>query len=298
MIYQILKKHFSHSSDINNDDMLANAFKVDFSTQAFCCYRHGFSPLKTYTNDCGWGCTIRSYQMLIGKTLLSLPDQIKEKFILENNFNDVLCHFLIDDPAAPFSIHNIVKHGEKYGKTAGEWFTPSEAVRAGMDCFDQDKSHWKFSELFDMSLVPYVKDDPIFPHLIIFTSRLCPNVMDDEGEKTLVNYFNHPACIGIVGGKKSSSFFFFAMNEKHELFYLDPHELRETTDNSFTFSGTLKDPIPVKDIDPSMSMGFLVYNEKEQQTVLSDFKQLFSTIPTHFEHSLQTFEEDEFCVLE
>ena len=132
----------------------------------YISYRNNYKPqinIKNnteYTSDCGWGCMIRSSQMLFAKILFEIfkykyeINNEKEKetllkyiipFFMDNNLNITgeyymymenyltkLINFsqaknlgiITIDP--PFSIHKICILGEIYNRTCGEWFSDFE----------------------------------------------------------------------------------------------------------------------------------------------------------------------------
>jgi cysteine protease ATG4 len=133
-------------------------FNKKFSKIIYISYRSKYKPQlniknnKTFTSDCGWGCMIRSSQMILCRALykiLKYKYKIKENliyhvipFIMDKNLDiikykyfgmDTYIKKLNDlgkkdiiaiDP--PFSIHKIVILGEKFGRTSGEWFSDFE----------------------------------------------------------------------------------------------------------------------------------------------------------------------------
>ena len=124
----------------------------------YVSYRSKFKPQintkndKTFTSDCGWGCMIRSSQMIVCRALYKI---FKYNYKLEGNILNHIIPFVMDknldiinnkyigmdsyidklkeygkkdiieiDP--PFSIHKIVILGENFGRTSGEWFSDFE----------------------------------------------------------------------------------------------------------------------------------------------------------------------------
>ena len=133
-------------------------FNQKFAKIIYVSYRSKFNPQiniknnKTFTSDCGWGCMIRSSQMILCRALYKI---FKYKYKIEENLIFHVIPFVMDknldiinnkyfgmdaymkklndigkkdiiaiDP--PFSIHKIVILGEKFGRTTGEWFSDFE----------------------------------------------------------------------------------------------------------------------------------------------------------------------------
>ncbi|KID92546.1 ATG4 protein [Metarhizium guizhouense ARSEF 977] len=83
-----------------------------------------------FTSDSGWGCMIRSGQSLLANAMAVLDlGRDWRRGMLPDRERRLLALFA-DDPRAPYSIHNFVRHGEKYcSKYPGEWFGPSATAR-------------------------------------------------------------------------------------------------------------------------------------------------------------------------
>jgi hypothetical protein len=105
-------------------------FLNDFQTRIWCSYRSGFPPIikQTYTNDGGWGCMLRSGQMLLANCMLihELGRDWRISMIENGDwqrYSQIVTRFL-DSPTAPFSIHKIALQGMQFDKQVGEWFGP------------------------------------------------------------------------------------------------------------------------------------------------------------------------------
>lgn len=77
-------------------------------------YRKGFEPLKSSssTSDAGWGCMIRTGQMLLHEA------------IRRHTGGEKRVDLFLDRPEAPFGIHRISEAGLSLGKRPGEWYGP------------------------------------------------------------------------------------------------------------------------------------------------------------------------------
>lgn len=132
--------YYSKMSDsINLDDersLNLNAyekFKKDFCSRICFTYRTGFPPLlnTNLTTDRGWGCMIRSGQMIFAQALqmhlldrnwrwnASTTDDLLHRKIIEW-FADIP-----DKSISPFSIHEIIRVGSNFDKKPGSWFGPT-----------------------------------------------------------------------------------------------------------------------------------------------------------------------------
>ncbi|RXG67668.1 Cysteine protease ATG4C [Armadillidium vulgare] len=109
-------------------------FKRDFSSLSWFTYRRKFPPLpeSNLTTDCGWGCMIRSGQMMMftGLRRHFLPSDWsfeEEKNDFQSDIYKRLMKFFCDDPSpkCPFSLHNLILAGHKMKKKAGCWYGPS-----------------------------------------------------------------------------------------------------------------------------------------------------------------------------
>lgn len=114
-----------------------DGFRRDFGSRLWMTYRREFPILNgsNYTSDCGWGCMLRSGQMLLAQALLCHflgrswrwdPDSQ-----LHTTHEDLVHRKIVrwfgDTPSknSPFSIHTLVTIGLDAGKKAGDWYGPA-----------------------------------------------------------------------------------------------------------------------------------------------------------------------------
>jgi cysteine protease ATG4 len=149
---QIFHKKFQKNETFQNYRNKLNSF-------IYLSYRKNFNKIKSYrtknffTSDCGWGCMIRSSQMILARAIFKIlktqgiKDKIERKIktiqyfldnpipkdnipqqlipyknkLLEKNTNKN--EAIIKGIYSPFSIRMISNLGEIFKKSAGEWFS-------------------------------------------------------------------------------------------------------------------------------------------------------------------------------
>ncbi|XP_028310199.1 cysteine protease ATG4D-like [Gouania willdenowi] len=169
------KSRFSRSSPLVmlgkayelKDEEERRGFRRSFVSLLWFTYRRGFPQMGggSLTSDSGWGCVLRTGQMLLAQGLLLhlLPsgwtwssgqhtvkddmDLLRSGDAAELNAkiskrgrklsvgslldrpmgatHRIIVSWFADNPTAPFGIHNLVVLGESSGKKAGDWYGPS-----------------------------------------------------------------------------------------------------------------------------------------------------------------------------
>ncbi|CAL4122888.1 unnamed protein product, partial [Meganyctiphanes norvegica] len=116
------------------------AFKKDFYTLVWCTYRRQFPTLQdsSLTTDCGWGCMLRSGQMMLAHALtrhfLSRDWRHSKSEVISHSPEEVIHRCVVrwfgDSPSSfcPLSLHNLVHFGQKLGKCAGDWYGPASVA--------------------------------------------------------------------------------------------------------------------------------------------------------------------------
>ncbi|ELP84849.1 hypothetical protein EIN_284050 [Entamoeba invadens IP1] len=227
-------------------------------------YRNNFQPLPntTLTSDSGWGCTIRSTQMLVANAIGKLftndfdtgevTDKMVIKFFLD--FFSVEC---------PFSIHNLfLTKAILQGNINGNSFLPPSAVAAAFVEINKKLANPKFGmEILTTTFTFRVYTQP--------TIVLIPISIPDSFNDKIAVIFSFYLFSGMVGGSGRKAFYFFGIHHD-QLLFLDPHTVRNTVINSCSFDPQEYHPIigDVKALsysllDRSAVLAFVVTSQRE-----------------------------------
>ncbi|KAJ5162459.1 hypothetical protein N7492_007851 [Penicillium capsulatum] len=235
-----------------------------------------------FTSDTGWGCMIRSGQSLLANTLYILTlgrewrrgDRAQEESRLLAMF--------ADHPNAPLSIHRFVQHGaDSCGKYPGEWFGPSATARCIQLLLAESQPQLRVyltkdtPDVYEDQFERQARDDTghIRPTLILLGLRLGIEQITSVYWDGLQAALQYPQSMGIAGGRPSASHYFVGAQDSH-LFFLDPHFTRPTVpyrgagetyapEEIDTYHTRRLRRIHIKDMDPSMLIGFLIKDDAD-----------------------------------
>ncbi|KAG8896174.1 Cysteine protease atg4 [Tulasnella sp. 403] len=205
---------------------------------------------KVWTSDAGWGCMIRTGQSLLANALIHLHlgrDWRKPPTPTMTNdyatYVKILTWFL-DSPSTlcPFSVHRMVLAGKDLGTEVGCWFGPSiaaGAIKRLTHAFPEARLAVSLSsnnEVFesDVYTASHLDESPLTSKrnkwgskavLILVGIRLGIDGVNPIYYDGIKEVFTWPQCVGISGGRPSSSYYFVG-EQAGSLFYLDPHHTR------------------------------------------------------------------------
>lgn len=284
----------TQEADGSMDQAVLDAVSDDFQSRIWMTYRRGFAVLgaSELTTDAGWGCTLRSGQMLLAQGLqqhcvgrawrrhadTALPEALSR-----------LLRWFWDEPSPqyPFSIHNLCAAGKPHGVKAGEWLGPwvlchtLEAVVKKMEpgslhvhvhvvsqpggaapvlytaSFEDffKRASENASEASSTGIAASQQDPAV---IVLLPLLLGLGKINERYVPQLQQVLTWPQSIGIVGGRPSSSLYFVGC-QHDQVIYLDPHQAQQTPaqagEPSTYFSQTIR-MMPLASIDPSLAIGF------------------------------------------
>jgi len=274
-------------ADEQEKQVRLNAIMTDLQSRLWITYRKNFPPImdftgmSTYTSDSGWGCMIRTTQMLMANALIF--HTLSRDWILNKdkrqgiNYQKILRYF-IDLPSSRciLSIHNMMKNGVCFRKPAGVWFTPSEALHMASSCLNSSSLDSIVSLIAREGIV-YLDEvrkaceaGTRWRSLILLIPlRLGLEKINVNYTSALLNCLELPWSLGFVGGKPNRSLYFVGKHNSH-LIYLDPHITREAlpidTDLGSAFPQfhcELANSLLLEELDPSLALGFYFRNREQ-----------------------------------
>lgn len=273
-----------------------DAFKQDYSSRILMTYRKGFDAIgdTKFTSDVGWGCMLRSSQMLVAQALLfhrlgrSWLKPSQKPY--DQQFIDIL-HSFGDSEAMPFSIHNLLQSGKAYGLAAGSWVGPYAMCRS-WEALSRYKREETDPEHKSLPMAVYVVSGdedgerggaPVVciddasrhcsqfskgqadwgPILLLVPLVLGLDKVNPRYIPSLQAAFTFPQSLGILGGKPGASTYIIGVQDENA-FYLDPHDVQSVVnlsrdnleaDTSSYHCDTIRH-IPLDSIDSSLAIGF------------------------------------------
>ncbi|XP_020287304.1 cysteine protease ATG4D isoform X2 [Pseudomyrmex gracilis] len=287
--------------DATNFENTIEEFKRDFVSRLWLTYRREFPILNgsTFTTDCGWGCMLRSGQMMLAQALVChflgrewrwRPEQPIEttQQRLDEYKHRMIIKWFGDQPTleSPFSIHRLVSLGASTGKRAGDWYGPSSVAHLlcqAVQCASEQPTN-KLDQLavyVAQDCAVYLQDvenicrtpDGKWKALILLVPlRLGVEKLNPVYAPCVTSLLTLSTCIGMIGGRPRHSLYFVGYQDD-KLIHLDPHYCQETVDvwkrnfSLTSFHCTSPRKMLLSKMDPSCCVGFYFPNKES----LTDF---------------------------
>ncbi|KAH9259443.1 hypothetical protein BASA81_002486 [Batrachochytrium salamandrivorans] len=278
--------------------VLQTDFSSRFSLVPWMTYRQWTGEsIQGYYTDCGWGCMLRSAQMMLAEALFRLespngsstaPPQLRERILRQ----------FVDDNESPYSIHQMLKRSNRFGKHAGQWFEPTltllviaemlqeRGIRAivardgmldassllpnafaksvGEGDEEEEEEEDKYFDPLNEEMVSS-RQSTSRPVLLFVPVRLGVRELNEAMYgKALALALRFPQSIGIIGGKPGRSLYFCGSQNNSKLVYLDPHTVQNTLPFSLhSYQCHEAKVMPISEVDPSMALGFLVHSYQD-----------------------------------
>lgn len=280
-------------------------FKSDFISKVWMTYRREFPIMagSSFTTDCGWGCMLRSGQMLLAQALVchflgrtwrwtpEKPIQNAREFH-EDCLHRMIIKWFGDKSSvnSPLSIHQMVKLGENLGKKPGDWYGPASVahcLQAVLAAASTENYEFDSLEIYvAQDSTVYVQDVQTLCRLpngswksliLLVPVKLGTDKLNPIYGPCLTSLLTLDFCIGIIGGRPKHSLYFVGYQDDR-LIHLDPHYCQEMVDvwqanfslQSFHCHSPRK--MPINKMDPSCCIGFYLATENDFETFVNVIK--------------------------
>lgn len=212
----------------------------------WCTYRKN----STFS-DTGWGCMHRSGQMVMCESLSRLGHSESELIAMMQEANAAAA-----DRPPLLSMGRIVEASSRLGIPSGEWLAPTPLCWVIKRVLEESFSVRVL--VADQGTVD-VRQLEAKPVLLLCPVRLGLDEIPPRVYRSLVHIFSSPLCVGMVGGKPRSSFWFVGSMMPDGLLYLDPHLTQRSSANPASYHYMeLPTMLRVRDLDPCLVLCFLL----------------------------------------
>ncbi len=263
------KTGFLKSSTDGMNGAAMQDFLGHFQTLIWLSYRQDFPAIEptTFSSDVGWGCVLRTGQMMLANALQRhvlgakwrLGSSTEEQMGLHRTILGLFAD--VPGPRHPYSIHNIAQVGTLFRKSVGDWFGPS-VIGCVLRLLVRKYSTAGFTFYLAPERVLYrenvnllcrstpahevtsprlpAKSPPLQtaleggwrPVVIMACVRLGMDVvLSPQYVDRVAELFRMPQFAGAVGGKPNASLFLVGMQDENVL-YLDPHVVQPTLEDA------------------------------------------------------------------
>ncbi len=185
-------------------------------------YLNNFTTLlgeKQLTNDIGWSCTIKSFQMLLALILA--------KFNQSKNIIYFLYHETGD-----LSIHNFITclNNKKYKE--GVYLGSFLISNIYSQIIQKHQTKLKFNiSITQDNIIDINKLNLHSKNVLLFSARLGLHKLNKQYYQLIYNCFQSKYFLGFIGGIGQSCYYFYAYDIKtNYLLYLDPHVVTNYND--------------------------------------------------------------------
>jgi cysteine protease ATG4 len=294
-----------------------------FRSVLFCSYRKNFPRIAGthFTTDAGWGCMLRTGQMLLARAVLvqlsplnwQLTDaDVQSPFSV---YRRVVRWFNDEPHDAPFSIHQFIeaqrlacaRRGDAHQMqlAAGSWFTPTEvaciirdviringAVLDNLEVYvarDGELNRRAIEQLAGVAPAPDASDGSAerpWRHVVLLIPvRLGVDALHESYVQPLRKLLTMPQTLGVFGGRPRQSLYFVGV-QADDVLFLDPHLVQSWQPPHAKFDDAtnhLAAPqrMRLRDVDPSMTIGFFLRTRADFDMVLAQLD-AFAANMVHF----------------
>uniref|UniRef100_A0A0M3I7Z1 Cysteine protease n=2 Tax=Ascaris TaxID=6251 RepID=A0A0M3I7Z1_ASCLU len=292
----LLGEFYFTSRPDEDDEVVFRAFAIDYYSRIWLTYRTELSPLpgSSKTTDCGWGCTLRTCQMMLAQALVVLHLGREWRFWGDEEANRYRCGFGHYDIVSLFGDHldadlglyrlmKIAKERNEHD-AVGNWYSACTAFGLIRDALLSSKSpllrclrmYCVTDGMLIQSEVAQLSEQFRVPVLIVVYVQLGCHTISDCYRKHLISFLSLRNTVGIIGGRPRRSLYFIGSYDNKSLIFLDPHIAHAAIPPSSlqaswqAFHCADFSKMPLDEIDPGCALGFLVLSKNDYESTIKD----------------------------
>ena len=263
------------NSNIKNGTLVK--LRQRFSCMKRFTYKETIKLKNHYIDDIGWGCTVRSGQMLIFNMLCLkiLRPQFKGNHSeLENASSLLLIALFSGNESKVFSFSRLMSIGiEKYNKIPGEFWNAKELFLCVKESLKRNNNKIEVSK-YNIGLNVIISDDGGYKEeeardclrngsslLLVFNLNICSGISRTRFAKELLQFIDDPCFSGMICGKGDEAYYVFSQYKDY-LLYLDPHKV-QTDKYDRNFDVNFFHRLSIDSISASTTITFLFRTQVE-----------------------------------
>ena len=262
-------------------------FKRDYFSHILFSYKKNFEPIDNtnITNDSGWGCMLRCGQMILYQGI---------QMLFDTKQTDLMKYF-DDKNGISFSLHNLCRIKKKFNIEIDSWIGPNTMCYLLYESIEKSDYKDKINMLiFNNNMI--IRDHNIsIPSLVFMPLRLGTENIENIYYHQLFILFTYKNFVGFVGGNGTKSYYFVAIDNNFDIYYLDPHYTQDIN-NEVTYITDDLYKINIKYIDPSLALCFSIKDQEEYEILCEklskDFKYSFIYVTESENNKTTTVDEN------
>lgn len=244
---------------------------IDFITEklVYISYCSHFPTIENtkLSSDIGWGCTLRSGQMLLANTILRSYFNTFSYSNIPKCYYNILSYFR-DNEKNIFSLHQFVKYYPKFDKNAGDWIGPYTLAKLVEYFSDTIYKLAKIKYLvFDNgelnnNLINFTDNET---YLVTIPVRLSIDKIDINYHKNIIYLTKYPQFMGFIGGENNKSYYFLG-SRGEELVYFDPHKVHLYLNDELdlgSYQNNKLGYLSLEKLSPTITICFYIQNEAD-----------------------------------
>lgn len=276
-LYLLGQNRYNNSVSIISSSQAVNQIDRFFRSMKKFTYNEQIRYRKEFISDVGWGCTIRSgqmvlFNMLLFKIIQARLDPAQSRNLEDRSIN--LLNLFHDNKTTNFSFGNFIeKSSEGAGKKLNDYWNAKEFFMACEGILKENNNLIRFLNV-DIRLKVIIADDGAInvgaakealsrdmAVLLVFNINIGCEENRRRFKKEFFDLIELQFFSGMIVGKRKEAYYVFG-SYADKLLYLDPHKIRDwTSERNFDVSTYYE--ISYDKLNASITLTFTVLDTDE-----------------------------------